>query len=62
MGRHARSYPGFAIRLTIAHALQFVTILLFGAQRRRSLSLIMQGLTDAARGRMGAINASKVRT
>ena len=57
MARHARGHPGFAIRLTVAHIFQFATILLFGAQRRRSLSLIARGIGDAMRGRMGVLRA-----
>jgi rhamnosyltransferase len=55
--RHGRDFPGFVLKLGLAHILQLLSIALYGRERARSFTFIARSVGDFLRGRGGPYNA-----
>ncbi len=54
--RHVRNFPGFILKLGVAHMALLLTITIYGRDRARSFLFIGRGVLDFFRDRMGPYN------
>lgn len=52
---YLRSFPKFIAKLGLAHLFLVVTILVYGKQRRESIRMMVRGVVDGARNRLGPL-------